>query len=196
MNETSLSLLARLHRSTDSMAWNRLVDLYTPLLHRWLRQYQVQPADADDLLQEVLAVVAQELPRFEHNQRTGAFRSWLRKILVNRLRNFWRAREYRLTAAGGTSMREQLAQLEDPTSQLSRLWDEEHDRHVIAQLLKQIRPRFLPKTWEAFRRQMFAAERADQVALELDMPLSSVYVARSRVLAALRREATDLVDSV
>lgn len=58
-----------------------------------------------------------------------------------------------------------------------------------------IRPKFLPKTWEAFHRQMFGGQRADQVAAELNMSLSSVYVARSRVLAALRREAAGLVDS-
>jgi hypothetical protein len=42
---------------------------------------------------------------------------------------------------------------------------------------------------------MFDGKRADQVAAELDMPLSSVYVARSRVLSALRREAAGLIDS-
>ncbi len=70
----------------------------------------------------------------------------------------------------------------------------EHDREVISRLLELIQPTFLPKTWEAFHRQMFGGQRAGQVAAELNMPLSSVYVARSRVLSALRREAAGLVE--
>jgi RNA polymerase sigma-70 factor (ECF subfamily) len=196
MNETSLSLLARVSQSVDDSAWNRLTELYAPLLRQWLGTYQVQAADADDLIQDVLAVVAQELPRFDHNQRTGAFRNWLRKILVNRLRNFWRGRKQRPQLAGTSSMLEQLNQLADPQSQLSRMWDQEHDRYVLARLMELIRPTFLPKTWEAFKRQVVQGQAADEVAAVMGMSLSSVYVARSRVLSALRREAAGLVDSV
>jgi RNA polymerase sigma-70 factor (ECF subfamily) len=49
-------------------------------------------------------------------------------------------------------------------------------------------------TWEAFSRQVFGGQRADQVAAALGMPISSVYVARSRILSALRIEAKGLVD--
>ena len=88
MNETSLSLLARVRQTDDSEAWNHLVELYAPLMRGWLRSYEVTGADADDLIQDVLTAVSQELPKFDHNQRTGAFRSWLRKILVHRLQNY------------------------------------------------------------------------------------------------------------
>jgi hypothetical protein len=48
MEETSLSLLARLRRSPESETWNRLVDLYAPLIRVWLRKYDLQDSDADD----------------------------------------------------------------------------------------------------------------------------------------------------
>ncbi|MEM7477324.1 MAG: hypothetical protein AAF483_20255 [Planctomycetota bacterium] len=54
MKETSLSLLNRLRGSTEPESWNRLVELYTPLIRVWLRKYEVQANDADDLIQEVL----------------------------------------------------------------------------------------------------------------------------------------------
>lgn len=197
MNEsTSLSLLSRAANAADSESWDRFVELYVPLMRRWLSQYNVQRADADDLIQEVLAFVMQELPQFDHNQRTGAFRNWLRKVLVNRLQNFWRSRRYEPQAKGTSSLLEQLNQLEDDESEVSRFWNAEHDQHVISRLMEAVRPRFQYKTWEAFRRQMFEDQRADAVAAELDMSLSSVYVARSRVLGALRREADGLVDSL
>lgn len=196
MTNTSLSLLARVRDQGDADSWQELVDIYAPLLRRWLRSYDVQDADVDDLVQEVLATAARELPHFQHNERPGAFRNWLRKALVNRLRNFWRERQQPTIAAGGTSVWERLQQLEDDASQASSDWQAEHDREVLARLMDVVRPTFQPKTWEAFRRQMYGEESPDRVAAELQMSLSSVYVARSRVLAALRREATGFIESL
>ena len=102
MFETSLSLLDRLRASPDDADWTRLVEAYSPLVRTWLLRSDVQAADADDLVQEVLLVVHRELPAFQHNQRRGAFRCWLRQIVVFRLRNFWRSRG-RLIAAGDES---------------------------------------------------------------------------------------------
>jgi RNA polymerase sigma-70 factor (ECF subfamily) len=193
-DETSLSLLDRARQDASDGSWDRLMDVYSPLLHGWLARMGVQSADADDLVQEILFTVSRELRDFRHSGRTGAFRSWLRTILSHRAREFWRSSKYRPAAAGGTSWAERLEQLADEKSDASREWDLEHDRHVMAQLLVQVRPRFEPKTWEAFRRQVFDGQRADAVAAELGMSLNSVYVARSRVLSTLRREAAGLID--
>lgn len=194
MSETSVSLLQLARVEPDSDAWRRLADIYSPLLHASLKRYDLQAADAEDLVQEVLLTVSRELPMFEHSGRTGAFRSWLRAILVHRLRDFWRSRNYRPAATGGSTWIEQIDQLADESSNASREWNLEHDRHVMSKLLEQVRPRFEAKTWEAFHRQMFDGQRADAVAAELGMPLNSVYVARSRVLSTLRREADRLID--
>ena len=84
--------------------------------------------------------------------------------------------------------------LADEDSDASREWNLEHDRKVLEQLLGEIRPRFAEITWEAFHRQVFEGQPAEQVAAALGMPISSVYVARSRILRALRIEAKGLVD--
>lgn len=195
MESTSLSLLDRARNQADEDAWRRLVEVYSPLLRQWLQHYEVQSADAEDLLQEVLQVIFRELPSWQQGQRPGAFRSWLRQVLVNRLRNYWRQRDYRPVATGGSSVQERLNELEQETSELSRIWNDEHDHQVMARVLELVRPRFTEKTWEAFRRQQLLGERADAVAAALEMPISSVYVARSRVLAALRQESRGLLDT-
>jgi RNA polymerase sigma-70 factor (ECF subfamily) len=192
--ETSFSLLERLCRPGDNESWQRLVDLYTPLLQSWLRRYAVlEPADVDDLVQEVLLTVSQELPRFRHNRQRGAFRSWLRLILVHRLRLFWRSRQHRPQAVGGSDFLGQLEQLEDG-SEISRVWDQQHDCQVMRRLLDLVEPRFARLTWQAFRRQVVDGVPAEDVARELGMPCHSVYAAKSRVLKALRTVAEGLVD--
>ncbi len=195
MDETSISLLNRLQRTDDAETWNRLVGLYAPLLRSGLWKYDVHPSVADDLVQEVLMAVSKDVTTFDHNGRPGAFRSWLKAILVNRLRNFWRARGRRPQVRGDSDMEQQLAQLENPASEMSQLWNQQHDRHVARQLLALSEPQFAPNTWKAFCRVAIDGERPDVVATELGISLNAVFVAKSRVLSKLRQEAQGLVES-
>ncbi|MEQ8789582.1 MAG: sigma-70 family RNA polymerase sigma factor [Pirellulaceae bacterium] len=191
---TSLSLLDKVKRDASSESTSQLVYVYAPLLRRWLRRYSIQDCDVDDLVQTVLATVFRELPRFDHNGRPGAFRSWLRLILVNRLRAFWRSGRYRPTATGDSDLMKKLDELADETSSLSRVWDEEYDRRVIAQLIDLVQPKVAPNTWEAFRRQAIEGESAADAARDLNMSIDAVYAAKSRVLRMLRQEAAGLMD--
>jgi RNA polymerase sigma-70 factor (ECF subfamily) len=195
MDDTSLSLLDRLQHHDDPETWDRLVSLYAPLLRGWLRKYDVQESDVDDLVQEVLLAVAKDLKSFEHAGDPGAFRSWLRTILVNRLRHFWRARGRRPQTGGDSDLERRINQLEDPAGRMSQLWNREHDRYVMRQLLTLAEPHFEPQTWQAFCRVALEGERPDAVAEELGMTLNSVFIAKSRVLSRLRREVEGLVES-
>jgi RNA polymerase sigma factor (sigma-70 family) len=194
MAQTPVSLLERLRLQPDAASWQSLVDLYTPLIRNWLRRYSLPLSEADDLTQEVLAVLVRELPQFRHDLRPGAFRRWLRGITVNRLRVFWRSRDVHPVATGDSGFEEMLGQLEDPSSGLSRLWDEEHDRHVVRRLLELIAPEFEPASWEAFRRLVLDGRPARDVAAELGLSPNAVRIAKSRVLSRFRREVAGLID--
>ena len=195
MNSTSISLLNRLQQTGDSMSWNRLVELYAPLLRLWLRKYDVQASDVDDLVQEVLMAVSKDLESFDNNGRPGAFRSWLRTILVFRLRNFWRKRGRRPQARGGSDVDLRLDQLEDPTSEMSAIWNRQHDRHVTRRLLAMSEASFAPNTWAAFCRVALDGAKPDNVADELGISVNAVFIAKSRVLSRLRQEADGLIES-
>jgi RNA polymerase sigma-70 factor (ECF subfamily) len=194
MSVTSATLLERLRDRNDAEAWRALVDLYTPLLTGWLRRYALQGADVDDLVQEVLGAVAREAPDFRHSGRAGAFRHWLRTILANRLREFWRTQRSQPRGTGDSDFVQMLDQLQDPDSGISHLWDQEHDRHVAGRLLARIEPQFTPSTWLAFRRVVLEEARPDAVAAELGLTVNAVFIAKSRVLQRLRQEARDLLD--
>lgn len=194
MPDTSISLLERLRLRPDDVSWRRLVDLYTPLIRDWLRRHDLDGADADDLTQEVMQVLVRELPNFRHDLRPGAFRRWLRTVTLNRLRVFWRGRRVRPLAAGGSDFGQILDQLEDPSSSLSRLWDEEHDRHIARRLLELIEPEFEPTTWRAFRGLVLEGRRTADVASELGITPNAVRIAKSRVLSRFRQEIDGLLD--
>jgi RNA polymerase sigma-70 factor (ECF subfamily) len=193
LSDTPVSLLERLRLRPDAASWRRLVDLYTPLIRDWLRRQGVQPADVDDLTQDVLGTVARELSHFRHDLRRGAFRRWLRTVTVNRLRNFWRAARVR-PAVGGAAFEEAMDRLADPDSDLGRLWDEEHDRHVVRRLLELIEPEFESSTWRAFRLLVLDGLPARDVATAVGLSINAVRIAKSRVLSRFRREIEGLVD--
>ncbi len=150
-------------------------------------------ADADDLVQETLTVVIQKVSQFER-RRAGAFRAWLRTILTHRLRNYFRTRSRRTVATGGSDLLKRLALLEALNSELSHLWDLEHDRHVAARVMKLVERDVEPQTWQAFRRQVLDEHPASAVADELGLSHNAVLLAKSRVLKRLREELAGLVD--
>jgi RNA polymerase sigma factor (sigma-70 family) len=194
MPETPLSLLERLRLRPDSGSWERLVEIYTPLIRNWLHRYTMHVPDVDDLSQEVLAVVVREIPQFRHDLRRGAFRRWLRTITVNRLRTFWRSRRERAVATGDSDFDHILDQLEDPESRLSKMWDREHDQHVIRRLLELIAPEFEPGTWKAFYGLVMEGKDTAQVAAELGITANAARIAKSRIMRRFRQEVEGLID--
>lgn len=186
--DTPLSLIERARDPADAAAWRRLVDLYTPLIRRWLGR-AVAGADEDDLVQEVLGAVLRAMPTFEHSGRPGSFRHWLRTTTAHHLAAFWRSMRGRRGAPT-----EEWERLEDPDSDLSRAWDREHDEFVARRLLELMEPEFSPTTWLAFRRQVLDGTPAVEVAAELGTSVNAVLLAKSRVLARLRKEGRGLLD--
>lgn len=193
MTETPLSLLDRIRQQARPEDWERMCGLYTPLLQSWMRRYPVQGADADDLVQDVLSVLIEKLPIFAHSGRTGAFRTWLRRILVYQIRYFLRVKN-RGNQLPSTDADQFLDQLESPDSELTRQWDLEHDSHIMRQLLALIREEFTCTTWQAFERYALQGCPPREVAEELGLTVNAVLIARSRVLRRLREEAQELLD--
>jgi RNA polymerase sigma-70 factor (ECF subfamily) len=191
--ETSPSLLERLRTGRDEAAWRRLHDLYYPLIRGWLRGDPGLGDEADDVAQDVMTVLVRELPGFQR-QRTGSFRRWLRDVTVHRLLAHQRSRRNRPHALGAPLEESPLAQLADPGSELSRQWDEAHDRYVLRRLMDLIEPMFEPKTLAAFRRVLFDEISPEQAAGELGMSVNAVVIAKYRVLNRLRQEAAGLID--
>jgi RNA polymerase sigma-70 factor (ECF subfamily) len=192
VTSTPVSLLNRLKSpKPDPAEWDRLHGIYLPLIRIWLAREPTLRDEAADLAQEVLIVVVKELPGFER-VREGSFRTWLRRVTINRVRVFTRQRRRRPALADGSDGF--LDQLEDPASALSQQWDREHDQHVFQQLLAVIESDFTTTTWAAFRRAALDGLPAAATAAELGISENAVLQAKSRVLKRLRAEAAGPVD--
>jgi RNA polymerase sigma factor (sigma-70 family) len=194
VSETPISVLERLRSHPEEADWNRVVHLYTRYIERWLKHAGVPFADAADLTQDVVATLVREIPRFEHSGRPGAFRKWLRRLVLHRTLGYWRKRRARGTSLEQVRAAEVLRSLEDRRTELADRFDAEHDAFVLQRLMELIEPGFTTSTWEAFRGQAIENRAAADVAAELGLTVNAVLVAKSRVLKRLRSEAAGLLD--
>jgi RNA polymerase sigma-70 factor (ECF subfamily) len=184
---TSSSLLQRA-QSRDPAAWQRLVQLYGPLVYRWCRRGGLQQTDAADLVQDVFLAVAERLPEFRHDRPEDTFRGWLWGITRNKVADHFRARYRETQAPGGTSAQECLAELpeEFPDSRTNpplRTSDALQQRAI-----EFVRASCEERTWQAFWRLVVDGLSAATVADELQMTTKAVYQAKYRVLRQIRAE--------
>jgi RNA polymerase sigma-70 factor (ECF subfamily) len=186
--DTPLSLLDRLQGHDKEDAWRQFSVLYDPLIRRWVGRLISKPDSIDDVTQEVLKALVEGLPGFQHNRHKGAFRAWLRSIMIHRVRRYWRDRHPNVKQLS------QARDLEDPRSELSRMWDTEHDRHVVRSLLEKVRPEFDDRTWDIFRRLVFGGYTPREIAADFNCSLNVVYMAKSLVLKRLRLEGEGLIE--
>ena len=185
--ETSLSWLARLVETPSGAEWKRLSEVYGPLVAKWVERAGVFKADVDDVVQEVLIIVIKRVGDFEH-QHPGAFRGWLRAILSNQLKRYFREN-------ARLSCRIQLDDICDPASSETQLLDREHDEYLASRAMQLIEHEFEPQTWLAFRHQVLDHQQPQDVAVHLGVSINAVMKAKSRVLKRLRESLTHLLDN-
>ncbi len=75
--ESSSSTLLHLVQAQAPLAWQRLVDLYAPLIYRWCRRRNLQADDAADVAQEVFAAVFAKVGEFRKDRPGDTFRGWV-----------------------------------------------------------------------------------------------------------------------
>ena len=191
---TSTSLIARV-KDRDAEAWQRLVDLYGPLVYQWSRQSGIRSDEAADVFQEVFIAVAANVADFRRDRPGDSFRGWLWTITRNKVRDHFRRRGARPEAQGGTKAQERMAQNPDSLAEPSP--DEPEaaaDNGLEHRALELVRAGVEERTWRAFWSLAVDGRTAAEVAEELDMNVRTVYEAKYRVLRMLRQELNDLMD--
>jgi RNA polymerase sigma-70 factor (ECF subfamily) len=188
MQDTPVSLLERLRRPGEQAAWDRFVELYTPLLCDWARRLGLQESDAADLVQDVLTVLVEKLPQFVYD-RNKSFRGWLWTVTVNKCRE-----KQRRQAANPLPPQTEALQVVSIPDPAEAVGEEEYRQYLVRRALEVMRIEFQPATWQAFWECVVNERPATDVAGELGLSENAVYLAKGRVLRRLRRELDGLLD--
>ena len=192
---TSTSLLDRV-KAQEPEAWQRLVDLYGPLVYRWCRQSGLQAEDAADVGQEVFAAVAGKVRQFRRDRPGDSFRGWLWTITRNKIRDHFRRRCGEAEARGGTDAQQQLAQVPDqPPDDSPATGPRPQEESILEhRAMELIRAGVEDRTWRAFWLVAVDGRAAPDVAEELGMSVQAVYDAKYRVRRRIRQELGDLIE--
>ncbi|MBS0263587.1 MAG: sigma-70 family RNA polymerase sigma factor [Planctomycetes bacterium] len=187
--ETRPSLLVRLRDRADDEAWFAFTEIYRPVIFRLASRRGMQPADADDLVQQVLTLVARSIDRWETDPARARFRTWLTRVATNAILNAL-SRQPHDRGVGGSDVYEfgEIPAINRHESELIRT---EHRREVFRWAARQVQPEFQPETWRAFWETAVEGRGVEETARELQLSVGSIYAARSRVMRRLREKVSE-----
>jgi RNA polymerase sigma factor (sigma-70 family) len=181
---TQVSLIQRVRDLTDTASWAEFDRLYRPFLFKIARRSGLSPEDADEVVQEVLAKVAQAIVEFRLDQQRGRFRGWLKAITVRKLIDRRRASSRSIPT---------MAIATDPPvcDSLEEEWDREYRRHMLDHAMQEVRSRVESKTWTCFEEHTLRRRRAEDIAAELGMTVNAVYQNAFRTIKRIRERCQD-----
>lgn len=184
--ETRDTLIARLQNPADRQAWDEFVSLYEPLIFRFSRRRGLQDADALDITQRVLWAVARAADRWEPDGDRGRFRGWLATVTRNAVINLIQ-RENVGRGSGLSDVWNMLEEIPGPNEQLETDWGYERRCELFRYAAARIKNSFTEDVWLAFWMTAVDGQNGADVAKQLGKSIGSVYAARSRVLAKIRK---------
>ncbi|MEM8912144.1 MAG: RNA polymerase sigma factor [Planctomycetota bacterium] len=194
MNEikTSLTLLDAL-RQQDSLAWNRFVHLYSPLMRFWIRRSGIPANESDDLLQELLMTVSGKIEAFDYvAEQRSSLRAWIWGILRNKLHEHWRQQDRHVASPGGSAALATLMQLPAvPFEDSDPALKSQVQGDLVRRAIEIIRSDFQPQTWQAFEQTVMHGRPSIDVAAEMGLSTAAIRQGRFRVLRRLRDELGD-----
>jgi RNA polymerase sigma-70 factor (ECF subfamily) len=185
---TRPSLLVRIRDPQDERAWAEFLEIYSPLVHRLARRKGLQDADAADLAQEVFRAVAGAIDRWDPDPKRGSFRGWLFRIARNLIVNVLASQGRHPRGTGDTDIGRLLEEQPAPGLEESAEFELEYRRQLFHWAVEQVRHEVQETTWQAFWRTGVENEKAKNVAESLGMAVGTVYVAKNRVMAKIRKK--------
>ena len=181
MQSTSTELLNALRDPQNHLAWCAFCARYGPVLHAFARKLGLNDTDAQDVSQETFIAFARAHQVGRYNARKGRLRSWLFRIVQNKVHDLQRRRVH------------DPGPLDPPTGerafdegQQAQIWEEEWRQALIRTCLQLVRRDVVESTFAAFENITLKERSPDEVAAELGMSRAAVIKANQRVLSRMR----------
>src|SRR5438552_1339388 len=194
---TRRSLLSRLKNCEDQESWRTFFDTYSRLIYRVATKAGLTDAEAQDVVQETVIVVARKIPGFNYDPALGSFKSWLLLITRRRIEKQLKKRlpvklgqASCLSGAGGTSdfraddstRTGTVERVPDPKGfDLEAVWDAEWERNLWDAAVARVKARLKPKQFQMYDLYAIKEWPVKEVARALGVSVAHVYVNKHRV---------------
>ena len=183
--ETRDSLIAQIRNPADQEAWEQFVQIYRPVVKRIAIKRGLQPADAQDLSQQVLISVAGAIGRYQKSSESVRFRHWLRRVARNAIINAI-TRQPADVATGGSAVLDLLDDVQQPDEATAELIALEYRRELYLRAAEMVRVDVAADTWAAFEMTVFDGVSVEAATRELGKSVGAIHAARSRIMKRLR----------
>jgi len=190
-SQTSPTLLGRLRQQpADQQAWEWFVARYGPTIFSWCRQQKLQEADAEEVTQTVLVLLAEKMRTFAYDP-SKSFRGWLRTLTRHAWSDFLTARQRDGRGSGDSDTLATLHTVPAREELLGRL-ETQFDLEVLEEASARVQLRVEPSSWEIYQLTAVQGLSAPEAAQKLNKPVAAVYKARQRVHKLLQDEVRKL----
>ena len=168
--------------SGDEVSWHEFYEIYRPLIVVRGRDYKLNVAEIDELVQSVILRFFDRSKSFVYDRSKGKFRDYLGVMIYHCALNIIRQRRKNEVDC-------EAVELEAYDHDR---WQEEWRQHILTLAMKQLKLQLEDSTFQAFEFYAVKGESAEKVAKFLKIPVNMVYVAKSRALAKLRKIVNQL----
>jgi len=189
MGFTTRSSLLRLVGRNDEFAWREFYTKYSPLVRLRGRDHGLDLVAREELVQAVMLEFFKNGAASRFDKEKGRFRDLLRTIVDRRsidiLRKQWRTPKM----CGAEALRGIPSQEENSPCQE---WEDEWRENLLRQAFAELKAKIEPVNFQAF--ELYAIKRWNpkDVAAFLGIAVASVYLAKSRCIAALGEMVAEL----
>lgn len=193
---TRQSLLTRLKDWEDQEGWREFFDTYWRLIYSVARRAGLNEAEAQDVVQETLMVVAKQMPNFHYDPARGSFKAWLHTVVRGRLSRHWRKKQVHAPVAGSVNEpTDDLPGTEmDPAaaSEFEACWQAEWEQNLMNAALGRVQAKVSARQFLLFSLAVFKGVPVGTIRERYDASLAQVYLAKHRVGRLLKAEIAKL----
>lgn len=194
---TRQSLLTRLKDWDNQESWQDFFNTYWRLIYSYSLKSGLADAEAQEVVQETLISVANEFKNFKYDPARGSFKSWLllitRRRVADQMRKRYRAREVGKLNPDDTRVAEEInAQNQADASPPEACWDEAWRTQLADTALARVRTQVRPEQFQMFEMYVLRGQSGKAVGRALGVSLMTVYLAKHRVSALLKKEVARL----
>ena len=185
-NRTRTTMVRGLRDLEDQKVWNRFFESYWKLIYHSARKAGLDDADAQEVVQETVITVTKKIGGFDYDRRKGSFKGWLMQTtkwkVLDQFRKISRnANRESLDAS------ENIDQIPDELPDLDSFWKKNWQKELFDAALEKTKGEVNPLYFQIYNRLVIKEKKAKEVAKELDVPVSQVYLAKHRVTEAIKK---------
>jgi RNA polymerase sigma-70 factor (ECF subfamily) len=192
--------LRRLKSWDDQESWADFFNTYWRLIHSAALKAGLNEAQAQDVVQDTIIVVAKKMKDFTYDRAMDSFKGWLLYLTRKRIALEYRRKEReRITSdsAEPTDWTLEAKDLPDPAGfDLQSVWEQEWERNLWEAAITRVKKEVNAKQFQMFDLYTIKEKPAQEVARQLNVPVAQVYLAKHRISSLLKNELTRLRNQI